>query len=296
MCSRLLAVSLILPLVNNCYHGLVRVLYSSVDGSRLLIVALINGFHDGFRTVLLCRWKRMAHHTAPQMAADCSYLRSSTAFMTDSAPYFSTDGSGLLMPPCVNGFDDSSRTVLLSGGRRIAHSFSRQRLTRRFARCIALRMAADYSFFHSSTVFTTDCAPYCTADGTADRSFFLSSMAFTTGCAPYCSVDGSGLLIPLLINGFPDGSRTVLLSTWRRIAHSFSRQRVSRQFARHIAQRMAAHCSFFHSSTAFPMVRAPYCSVHGSAFLILPLVNGFYDGSCSVLLSGWKRIAHSSTR
>jgi len=44
------------------------------------------------------------------------------------------------------------------------------------------------------------------------------------------------------------------------------------------------------------MVCAPYCSVDGSALLILPLVNGFPEGSRAVLLSGWQRIAYSSTR
>jgi len=65
---------------------------------------------------------------------------------------------------------------------------------------------------------------------------------------------------------------------------------------RSIAQQMAADCTFFLSSTAFPMVCAPYCSDDGSAFIILPLVNSFSDGLRAVLLSGWQRIAYSSTR
>jgi len=72
-----------------------------------------------------------------------------------------------------------------------------------------------------------DCALYFTADGAAHRSFVLSSTAFTTVCALYCLADGSGLLIPPLVNGFPDGLHAVLLSGWRRIAHSFPRQRLS---------------------------------------------------------------------
>jgi len=205
------------------------------------------------------------------MAADCSYLRSSTAFTTVRAPYGSAYGSGLLIPPLVNGFHDGFRAVFLIGWQRIAHSSASQRLSRQFARRIAPRMVADSSYFRSST-------------------------AFTTVRAPYCSVDGSGLLIPPLVNVFPDGSCAVLLSGWRQVAHSFSRQLLSRRFARRIAQRMAAHCSFFRSSTAFPTVFTPYCSAVGSALLIPPLVNGISTSSRAVLLSGWQRIAHSSAR
>jgi len=139
MRRRLLAVSLILPLVDVCYPQLVRVPYSSADGSRLLILALANGFHDGFCAVLLRRWLGR------------SLIRS-----------------------LVNGFHDGLRAVLLSGwqriapsstrqrfsrwiarrivqrmARRIAHSFARQRLSQRFARRIAQRMAADCSYFRS---------------------------------------------------------------------------------------------------------------------------------------------------
>jgi len=58
---------------------------------------------------------------------------------------------------------------------------------------------------------------------------------------------------------------------------------------------MAAHCSFFHLSKAFQTIRAPYC-LDGSEFLVLQLANGFHNGLCAVLSSGWQRIAHSSTR
>jgi len=155
----------------------------------------------------------------------------------------------------------------------------------------------------------------------AHCSYFSSSKAFTTDCAPYCSADGSALLILPLVKAFHDALRAVLLSGWQRIAHSstrqrfsqriarriaqrmarrithsFSRQRLSRRFARRIAQRMAADCSYLRSSTAFPTVRAPYCSADGGELLILSPVNGFHDGLHAVLLSGWQRIAHSSTR
>jgi len=195
------------------------------------------------------------------MAVHCSFFRASTAFPMVWAPYCSADGSELLILPLVNVFNDSVRTILLSGLRPIAHSFSRQWLSQRFARCIALRMAAHCSFFRSLT-------------------------AFPTVCVPYCSADGSGLLILPLVNSFHDGVRAVLLSGWRPIAHSFSRQRLSRRFVRCIAPRMAAHCSFFRTSPAFPTVCTPYCSADGSAFLLLPVVNGFHHGLRAVLLSG----------
>jgi len=204
------------------------------------------------------------------MAVPCSFLRASMA-STVCEPYCSADHSGLPIPALVIVFRDSSRAVLRSGWQRIAHSCSRQQLSQRLARHIAQRMAADCSFFRSLT-------------------------AFPTVCAPYCSADGSGLLILPLVNGFHDGVRAVLLSGWRPIAHSFSRQRLSRRFARCIAPRMAAHRSFFRLSPAFPTVCAPYCSADGSAFLLLLVVNGFHHSLRTVLLSGWQWIAHSSAR
>jgi len=104
------------------------------------------------------------------------------------------------------------------------------------------------------------------------------------------------LLILPLDNGFHAGLCTVLLSGWQRIAPSSARQRLSRQFAHRIAPRMAADCSFFRSSMAFKMVRAPYGSVDGIGLLKPALVNGFHDGLHPILLSGWQRIAHSSAR
>jgi len=105
-------------------------------------------------------------------------------------------------------------------------------------------------------------------------------------CTLYCSADGSGLLILALVNGFHTGFRAVYLSGWQWIAHSFSRQRLSRQFARCIAQRMAADSSYFCLSKAFKMDCVPYCSEDGSALLILLLINGFSDGLYAVLLNG----------
>jgi len=149
----------------------------------------------------------------------------------------------------------------------------------------------------------------------------LPPTAFTTVCAQYCSADGIGLpppplahdfhdnlhavlhtgwhggsLILFLVNGFHDRWRAVLHSGWQPIAHTSTHQRLSRRFTRCIAQRMAAHCSFFLSSTAFPMVRAPYCTADGSGLLIPLLINGFLNGLRTVLLSGRQHIAHSSAR
>jgi len=329
--------------------------YCSAEGSALLIIPLVNGFHDGFYAVLPLGWQRIAHSSTRQwlsrqfarrisqrMAADCSFFLSSTAFTTVCAPYCPADGSGLLILALFDGFRDGLRALFVSGWRRIAHSFTRQRPSRRFSRRISLQMAADCSFFLSSTAFTTVCAPYCSTDCSAllilplvngfhnvlravllsgwqriahtsarqrlsrriarrlgpaaDRSYFRSSTPFTTVCAPYFTADGSGLLILSLVNGFHNGLRPVSLSGWQRIAYSSARQRLSRRFSRRIARRMVADCSFFHSSTAFTTVCAPYCPADGSGLLILALFDGFHDGLRALFVSGWRRIAHSFSR
>jgi len=191
----------LLPLVNGFHDGLPAVLYSGWRGG-LLIRSLVNGFHNGLRAVLLSGWQRIAHTSARErlsrrfayriserMALDCLFILSSMAFMTVCAPYCSADGSGLLILSLVNGFHDGLRAVLLRGWQRIAHTSAHQPLSRRFGRRMALLMAADCSYLHSS-------------------------MAFTTVFAPYCSVDGSGLLILPLVNGFPDSLRAVLHREW----------------------------------------------------------------------------------
>ena len=96
-------------------------------------------------------------------------------------------------------------------------------------------------------------------------------------CAPYCSVDASGLLIPLLVTGFPGGSYAILCSSWLCITHSSAHRWLSQWFARRIAQQMAVECSYLHLSTAFLMVCMLYCSADSSGLLILPLVNSFLD-------------------
>ena len=245
----------------------------------MLILPLVKGFHHGLCSILLSGCQRIAHTSAGQslsrfarrfaqrMAADCSFFRSSTAF-TVCAPFCLADDNILLVLLLVNGFH-CLRAVLFNGWQRIARSSARQRLSW-FARCFAQRM-------------------------TAHCSYFCSSKAFTTGCAPYCSADGSGLLIHPLINGFPDGLRALLLTRWQRLARSSARQRLLR-FARQIAKRMSADCSYLPFSTAFLTVRTPYCSADGIGSLVLPLVNGFHDGLHPLFLRGWQWIAHSFSR
>jgi len=315
--------------------------FCTENGSGLLILPLINGFPDGLCADFLSGWQciarssarqrlsRFARRIAQRMAADCSYLRSSTAF-TVCAPFCSANDNILLVLPLVNGFH-GLRAVLFNGWQRIARSSARQRLSQ-FARRFAQRMTAHCSYFHSSKAFTTVCAPYCSADVSgllilplvkvfhglravlhsewqriarssarqrlsrfarriaqqmsADCSYLRFSTAFPTVRAPYCSADGIGSLVLLLVNGFPDGLRAVLLSRWQRLARSSARQRLSR-FARRIAQRMSADCSYLRFSTAFPTVRAPYCSADGIGSLVLPLVNGFHHGLRPVFLRGW---------
>jgi len=281
--------------------------YCSADGAGLLILTLVNSFHDGLHAVLLSGWRRIAHsfsrqwlsrrfarRIAQQMAADCSFFRSSSAFTTVFAPYFSADGGGLLILPLVNGFHDGFHAVLLSGWQRIAHSSSCQWFSQRIAHRIAQRMARRIAHSFSRQRLSRRFARRIAQWMAADCSYHRSSTAFPTVRVPYCPADGGGLVILSPVNGFHDGLRAVLLSGWQRIAHSSARQRLFRRFARHISQRTAAHCSFFHWSTAFTTVRAPYCLADCSGLRIPPFANGFHAGFRAVLLCGWQRIAHSS--
>jgi len=242
---------LILALVNGLHDGFRTVFLRGWRG--LLILSLVNSFHDGLRAVFLSGWQRIAHSCTRQrlsrrfsrrisqrMAADCSFFLLSTAFMTVCAPYCSADGSALLILPLVKGFHDRLRAILLTGWQRIAPSSTRQQLFRRFTHDNAQRMTADYSYFRSSKPFTTDCAAFCSAAGSA-------------------------FLILQFVKGFHDGLRAVLLSALQRIAHTSARQRLSQRFAHHIAQRMAADCSLLRSSTGVTMICALYCSANGSA-------------------------------
>jgi len=252
--------------------------FSTENGGGLLILPLINGFPNGLHADFLRGWQCIARSSARQwlsqftrriaqlMAADCSYLRLSTAF-TVCVQFCSANDNILLVLPLVNGFH-GLHTVLFNGWQQIARSSARQRLSR-FARRFAPRM-------------------------TAHCSYFRSSKAFTMVCAPYCSADISGLFILPLVKVF-HGLRAILHSEWQRIARSSARQRLSPRFVRRIVQRMSADCSFFYLSMAFT-VCAPFCTENGSGLLILPLVNGFPDGLHADFLSGWQCIARSSAR
>jgi len=179
--------------------------YCPVDGSVLLILPLVNSFHNGLRAVLPSGWRRIAHsfsrqwisrwfarRSAQQIAAHCSYFRLSTAFTTVCALYCSADDRRLLILPLVKafrsglravllivrqriiilqfveGFHGGLRAILLSGLHRTPDTSARQRLSQRFARRFAQRMAADCSFLRSSTGFTTICTLYCLVNGTVD--------------------------------------------------------------------------------------------------------------------------------
>jgi len=170
--------------------------FCSADDMAFLILLFVNGF-PGLRAVLSNGWQQIASSSArqwlsrfpcrfpPQMTAHCSYFHSSMAFTTVCAPYGSVDGSGLLIPPFVNGCCDGSRIAWLSGWQRITCASACQWLLRQFVRRIAQRIVADCWFFRSST-------------------------AFPTVCTPISSADGSALLLLLLVNGF-HGLPAVLL-------------------------------------------------------------------------------------
>jgi len=152
---------------------------------------------------------------------DSLFFRSSTAFPNVWVPYSSTEGKSAhlwvhsYLPP-VDDFANFLRALDCSPYRLFFCS-STSIIPGRFAYRIPQRMAANYSFLHSS-------------------------MAFTTVFAPYFSADCGGLLILPLVNGFHDGLGAVLLSGWQRISHTSTGQRLSRWIARRIAQRMAADC------------------------------------------------------
>jgi len=178
------------------------------------------------------------------MAVHCWFFRSSTVFMVCQL-FCLADDNVLLVLQLINGFQ-CLRTIFLNGWQQIACSSARQRLSR-FACHFAQPMTVHCSYFHSSKGFTTVCTPYYSADGIGLLILPLVN----------------GLLISHLVNGFPDGSRAVLLSGWQRIAHTSAGQSLS-CFAHRIAQWMVADYSSLHSSTAFPMVLLPYCSADGN--------------------------------
>jgi len=264
----------------------VCVQYCLAAGSKLLIIPLVNSFHDSW---------------APYCSADGTVLQILPlvdSFYDGCVPYCSADGTVLLILPLVNGFPNVSRAAFLSGWQCIASSATCLWFSR-FAPCIAQWRAEDCSFFPSSMAYTMVYTQY--------RSFFLSSTTFPTFRVCYYSTHGSALLVLPLADGF-HGLRTVLLSGWWRLAHSSIRQRLSSRFARSIAPQLAADCSycrlspdfttvachialrmahlFLHLSTAFT-VCAQYCSEDGSGLRILSFVNCFPNTFLRVLLSRW---------
>jgi len=232
--------------------------YCLADASALLLLPLVNCFSDGSHAVLLRGWERIL---IPLLI---------NRFHDGFRAVLLSGWQRILIPPLINSFHDGFRTVLLSAWQRIAHSSARQQLSRRFARRVAQRMVSDCSIFRSPTAFTTIRMPHI-ARRIAHSSARLRQLT-------------------------PSGSHTIFLSGWQRITHSSARQRLSRLFARRIAQGIVADCSFFLSSTAFTTICAPYSSVDGSGLLIPPLINGFHDGLSAVLLCGWQRIAQSYAR
>jgi len=229
-------------------------LYYSADGGELLILPLVNGFHDGLHPVLLSGWQKIVHNSPRQRLSPrlrAILLPDGTVllvlplvvrFHEGCVVYCSADGTVLLILPLVNGVPDVSRAVLHSGWKRIARSAVCRRLSR-FAHCIAQRRAADCSFFrrqlsrrfarciaHSSgRQRLSQCFACCiTQLMAAHCSFFRWPTVFTV-CVLYCSVDGGGFLILPFVNGFHDGLHAVLLSGWQQISHTSPRQWLSRR-------------------------------------------------------------------
>ena len=167
----------------------------------------------------------------------------------------------------------------------------------------------------------TVCMPYCVVDCLLDRLFFHSSTDFPTVLVPYGLMEGKSAHLRVdsylpFVDDFANVLRAVDCSPYhsffrsstsiipgrfaypipQRMAAEYSFLHSSTAFTTRISQQMSADCSFFLSSTAFTTVCAPYCSADGCGLLLLPLVNGFHDGLDAVLLSGWQRISHTSTR
>ena len=234
--------------------------------------------------------QRFMRRIAQWMAAGCSFILLSTAFVLVCPPSCSEDGSGFLILPLVNRFH-SLRTVLLCRRLWIPHSSTHQWLSHWIARRIAQRISTDCSFFCWSMAFTV-CVPFAEWMA-AYCSFFRLSMAFTV-YAPFCSADDCRLLILPLVNGFHDSFHTILFSRWPRIIRSSACQCLS-WFAPHFAQRMVAHCSFFHVLMAFT-VCAHYCSPDGGELHILILFNGFHERFHAVLLNRCQHITGSFDR
>jgi len=112
----------------------VCVQYCSAVGSKLLIILLVSGFHDGY---------------APYCSADGTLLLILPlvdSFHDACALYGSADGTVLLNLPLVNGFPYVSRAVFLSGWPRIACSAA----CRRFHSLGAVLLCVGRWIAHSS--------------------------------------------------------------------------------------------------------------------------------------------------
>jgi len=133
--------------------------YSSPEGSGLLILPHVDGFHDGLCALFPSGWQRIAHSCthqrlsqrfarliSQQLVANCLFFLSSTALTKVFAPYCSVDGCGLLILPCVDGFHDGLHPY-----------FSSYRSLQRL-------------FFRSYMTLPTVCMPY---GSTVSKSAYL---------------------------------------------------------------------------------------------------------------------------
>ena len=190
--------------------------------------------------------------------------------------YCSADGSGLLFHLLVNGFSDVLRAVLLTGWQRIAHTSTRQRLSRLFAHHIA-RLIACWIDYSSARTRLCQLFAHCVARRKVSQltcgftQIFCLSMTLLSFYVyrfltvslilplvdvcypqpvriPCSSADGSRLHMLALVNSFHNGLSAVLHSGWR------------------------------------------------GGLLVRSLVNVFYDRLRAVFLRGWQRITRSSTR
>jgi len=180
--------------------------YCPVDGSGLLILALVDGFHDSLHAVFLSGWwqighsfsrqqlsRRFSRHIAPRMAAYCYFFRSST-FMMDCILCCSSDRS---LDRLFFRSYAALPTVCMPYGStegKSAHLWVRSYLplVDDFANVLHAVYCSLYrSFFRSSTSVIPGRFAYRIPQRiAADCSFLHLTMAFTMVFAPYCSADG----------------------------------------------------------------------------------------------------------
>jgi len=207
-----------------------RVLHFSADGSVLLVLPLVYGFH-GLRAVLLSGGQRIAHSSrrprltrwfpssivhsscrlrlsrpfvsgiTQPMAAHCLFFHSPMGF-TVCVPYWLADGGSLLILPFVNGFHHGLHAVLLRSWQQIAYTSAHQRISRQ------LRAILLCGWHHVARTCTRRqllrFVRRIAQRTVADCAFFHLSTAFPTLFLAYCSADGSMLLILSLMNSFHD--------------------------------------------------------------------------------------------